>query len=77
MIPCEECIVLAICRHRQQRITCNKLFKWMIDHKTPEWIGLESCLPYWRSIVVIKEDPTTCCDYPLLSISYTPFKDRS
>ena len=43
MIPCKECLILAICRNKD-RIECSLLYKWL-NHGVYSVKDAEECFP--------------------------------
>ena len=44
MIPCKECLILAICRTKN-RIKCSLLYKWIDDVEDYSEKDTEECFP--------------------------------
>jgi hypothetical protein len=48
-IPCNECIVYAICKSKTQ-IVCRELFEWALDNKLIKDTELKRYIPNWDII---------------------------
>jgi hypothetical protein len=51
-IPCEECLTLALCRHKKE-VVCEALFKWLRANKNPTLLkphteSIDKCFPYTK-----------------------------
>ena len=51
-IPCEECLTLALCRHKKE-VTCKALFNWLESNKNPILLkphtkSVDKCFPYTK-----------------------------
>jgi len=52
MIPCEECILLAACRHKEN-IRCSLLYEWGQNHD--DWNPISEFLKEWIPVSIEDE----------------------